>query len=87
MFPDFFRHKFKEVKSFLRIMKGKATGNDRERAAGVEDALRNMKKEQKTYENERDDAYRGIDLDTKRYQPDPQEKVLKESGGQDISAI
>lgn len=87
MFPDFFRHKFKEVKSFLRIMKGKATGNDRERAAGVDDALKNMKEEQKTYEKEREEAYRGIDPDTKRFQPDPEEKVLRESGGQDISAI
>lgn len=87
MFPDFFKHKLKEVKSFLRIVKGKATGNDQERANGVDDALRNMKEEQKTYQTEKDNAYAGIDPDTKRYQEDPQEKVLRESGGQDISAI
>lgn len=87
MFPDFFKHKFKEVKSFVRIMKGKVSGNDQERLQGVDDALKNMKDEQRTYEEERREAYNGIDPDTKRFQPDPQEKVLKESGGQDISAI
>lgn len=87
MFPDFFKHKAKEVKSFLKIMKGKVSGNDQERVKGVEDALRNTKDEQKTYQAERDNAYAGIDPDTKRYQPDPEEKVLRESGGQDISAI
>lgn len=87
MFPNFFSHKLKEVKSFVKIMKGKVTGNDQERIQGVNDALKNLKDEQKTYEEERQHAFDGIDPDTKRYQPDPQEKVLKESGGQDISAI
>lgn len=87
MFPNFFQHKLKEVKSFLRILKGKATGNDQDRVQGVNDALKNMKDEQKNYEEERQHALNGIDPDSKRYQPDPQEKVLRESGGQDISAI
>lgn len=80
MFPDFFKYKFREVKSFLRIMKGKVTHDDQERIAGVNDALKNMQDEKAVYQKEEQDAYNGIDPDTKRYQPD-------QESGRDISAI
>jgi hypothetical protein len=90
MFPQFFQNKFKEVKSFFRIMKGKVSADDRERVRGVDDAIKNLERERDVYEQERLDALSGIDPDTKRYQDEKEtqeEKVLKQSGGQDISAI
>lgn len=92
MFPQFFKNKMREVGSFLRIMKGKATGNDQERAKGVDEALNAMKDEKKVYQQEKDEALRGVDTDfsnryKKDHQGDPRDKVIRESGGQDISAI
>lgn len=92
MFPEFFKNKMREVGSFLRIMKGKATGNDHERARGVDEALNAMKDEKKVYLKEKGEAERGIDSDiSARYRrehpADPSDKVIRESGGQDISAI
>jgi hypothetical protein len=76
MFPNFFKHKLSEVKSFF---KGKRHEHNRD-VDNVDDVEIN-------YQKARQDAFPGFDPDTKRYQEDPQEKVLKESGGQDISAI
>ena len=76
MFPGFFKHKLTEVKSFL---KGKR-GNQNREMNKVDDVEVN-------YQKARQEAFPGFDPDTKRYQEDPQEKVLRESGGQDISAI
>ncbi|MFP5386955.1 MAG: hypothetical protein ACLGHN_12810 [Bacteriovoracia bacterium] len=88
MFPEFFQNKVKEVRGFLKIMKGKLKSDDRERLRGVEDSLKNLERERHIYEDERLKALNGIDPDTKRYQEEqPDEKVLKQSGGQDISAI
>lgn len=68
----FFLHKMREVGSFLKIVKGKATGDSKQRLEGVDDALNAMKDEKQDYEEEKSKA---------------QDKVLRESGGQDISAI
>jgi len=77
MFPEFFKNKMREVGSFLKIMRGKATGNDQKRQEGVDDALNAMRDEKQVYLNEKREAQRGVDSD----------KVIRESGGQDISAI
>lgn len=92
MFPEFFKNKMREVGSFLKIMRGKATGNDEKRKEGVDDALNAMKDEKKVYLKERKEAESGVDSDVneryRREHPmDPADKVLRESGGQDISAI
>jgi hypothetical protein len=75
MSPKFFFHKMREVASFLKIMRGKATGNKKDRLEGVDDALNAMKNEKKFY------------LDENQQPQSGQDKVLRESGGQDISAI
>lgn len=92
MFPEFFKHKMREVGSFLKIMRGKAIKNDKLRAEGVNDALNSMKDEKKVYLKEKEEAARGLDTDiSDRYRREhpinPADKVLRESGGQDISAI
>lgn len=80
MSPKFFFHKMREVASFLKIMRGKATGNKKDRVEGVDDALNAMKDEKKVYLDEKREAL--------NQQPQAgQDKVLRESGGQDISAI
>lgn len=84
MFPTFFKHKMREVGSFLRIMKGKVTGNREERRKGVDQALNAMKDERRVYEKQKEDASRDRDSDILGK---GQDKVLRESGGQDISAI
>ncbi len=76
----FFFHKMREVGSFLKIMRGKVTGNTKDRVEGVDDALKAMKDEKEQYLDEKQQAL--------NKQPQAsQEKVLRESGGQDISAI
>jgi uncharacterized protein YjbJ (UPF0337 family) len=92
MFPEFFMHKMREVKSFLKIMRGKATGNKKDRVEGVDDALNAMKDEKKVYQREKNEARSGRDEEyTERYASehisDPRDKIARESGGQDISAI
>ncbi len=89
MFPEFFKNKMREVGSFLKIMRGKATGNDQKRAEGVDDALNAMKDEKKVYKKERNEALSGVDSDinTRFRNEHPADKVIRESGGQDISAI
>lgn len=92
MFPEFFKNKMREVGSFLKIMRGKVTGDDQKRAEGVDDALNAMKDEKKVYQKEKKEAQSGIDSDVNvRYRMDhpidPADKVIRESGGQDISAI
>lgn len=58
MKPIFFFYKMREVKSFLKIMSGKLTGNNERRIKGVNEALSNMKDEQKVYLDERKKAQR-----------------------------
>lgn len=53
MKPIFFFYKMREVKSFLKIMSGKLTGNNERRIKGIDEALSNMKDEQKVYLDER----------------------------------
>lgn len=72
MNANFFKNKMKEVRSFFKIMKGKATSRPQERVEGVNEALRSMEEEKQEYLKEREAA---------------ENKVLRESGGQDISAI
>lgn len=80
MSPKFFFHKMREVASFLQIMKGKATGNKKDRVKGVDNALNAMKDEKQVYLDEKQQALNEM--------PEAgQDKVLRESGGQDISAI
>ena len=81
MFPTFFKNKMREVGSFLRIMKGKATGDDSERIKGVDQALDAMKDEKKVYLKEKEEAKRGVESD--------KGKVTRESNqnAPDISAI
>jgi hypothetical protein len=86
MFPKFFKHKMREVGSFLKIMKAKATNNDQQRAEGVDDALRAIKEERRVYQEEKEDAQRGVDRDTKR-KSRPNEKILRTEVDRDISAI
>lgn len=84
MFPTFFKHKAKEVLSFLHIMKGKVTGNDEVRKQGVDEALSAMDKEREVYLREKKEAERNIDSDV------PGRKNSDNSSrdsGQDISAI
>ena len=80
MSPQFFIHKMREVASFLKIMRGKATGNKKDRVVGADNALRAMKDEKEVYLDERRQALNEIPKAGK-------DKVLRESGGQDISAI
>jgi Sec-independent protein translocase protein TatA len=92
MFPTFFKHKMRKVGSFLRIVKGKVTGNDQERARGVDQAMNAMKDEKKVYQKEKNEARSGVDSDLNKrsrqdYPQEAQDKVIRESGGQDISAI
>ncbi len=84
MFPTFFKHKAKEVLSFLHIMKGKVTGNDEVRKQGVDEALRAMDKEREVYLREKREAERNIDSDVSgRKNSDNSSR----DSGQDISAI
>jgi hypothetical protein len=53
MKPIFFFHKIREVKSFLKIMSARLSGNNRKRIEGVNEALRNMKDEKQVYLDER----------------------------------
>lgn len=85
MFPKFVKHKMREVGSFLKIKRGKATKNNQERAEGVNDALQAMKDEQSVYQEENQDALRGVDRDSKRKRPN--EKILRTEVDRDISAI
>lgn len=68
----FFFHKMKEVGNFLKILRGKATNDSQKRIEGVDGALNAMKDEKQDYEEEKSKA---------------EDKVLRESGGQDITAI
>ena len=63
MFPEFFVHKAKEVLSFLHIMKGKATGDDKTRMKGVDEALNAMDEERQIYLKEKKEADRKVDSD------------------------
>ncbi|MCM2351661.1 MAG: hypothetical protein NDI69_16710 [Bacteriovoracaceae bacterium] len=72
MNANFFKNKMKEVGSFLKIMKGKVKNRPQERVEGVNEALRSMEGEKQEYLKEKEAA---------------ENKVLRESGGQDISAI
>ena len=45
MVPKFFKHTMREVGSFLRIMKGKATKNDQARFHPEDDALREVNRD------------------------------------------
>lgn len=71
MSPKFFFHKMREVASFLKIMRGKVTGNQKDRVEGVDDALNAMKDEKKVYLDEKREAL----------------NEMQPQAGQDISAI
>lgn len=80
MNPKFFFHKMREVRSFFKIIKGKVIGSKKDRVNGVDDALKAMNDERQVYLDEKQKAL--------HEQPQSgQEKVFRESGGQDISAI
>lgn len=53
MKPILFFYKFREVKSFIKIMSARFSGNQKKRIEGVNEALRNMKDEKKVYLDER----------------------------------
>lgn len=56
MSPKFFFHKMREVASFLKIMKGKASGNKKDRVKGVDNALNAMRDEKEVYLDEKRQA-------------------------------
>jgi uncharacterized protein YjbJ (UPF0337 family) len=56
MFPQFFMHKFREVQSVIQIIRGKLTGNPELRIKGVNNALKSMQDERKTYLQEKKEA-------------------------------
>jgi hypothetical protein len=58
MFPQFFVHKYKEVLSVLQILRGKLTGDPQMRIIGVNNALKAMQEERKTYLEEKKSAKR-----------------------------
>ena len=82
MNAKFFFHKMREVKNFLKIVRGKAKGEPHDRVKGVDGALNAMEDEKRVYLEEKNKA-----LQEEREARTPQDKVLRESGGQDISAI
>ncbi|HXH75676.1 MAG TPA: hypothetical protein VNJ08_11955 [Bacteriovoracaceae bacterium] len=89
MSPKFFFHKMREVASFLQIMKGKITGNDKERVEGVNNALNAMKDEKEVYLEEKEDAQKSRHR-TRARKSSSKEKVIRESNRdieRDISAI
>lgn len=65
------------LRGLFKGIKGKKKTSDQDR--------KKLERERQIYEDERLKSLEGIDPDSKRYQDD--EKVLKQSGGQDISAI
>ena len=81
MSPKFFFHKMREVAGLMKIIRAKVTGNRKDRVEGVNNALNAMEDEKKVYLDEKREA-----LNEKQPQAG-QEKVLREAGGQDISAI
>ncbi len=82
MFPEFFVHKAKEVLSFLHIMKGKATGDDKTRMKGVDEALNAMDEEREVYLKEKRDASRKVDPDVPLRNKNGQDEPSR-----DVSAI
>lgn len=82
MFPEFFIHKAKEVLSFLHIMKGKVTGDDKTRMKGVDEALNAMDEERDTYLKERQEASNKVDSDVPM-----RKKNVRGDLGRDVSAI
>jgi len=77
MSPKFFVHKMKEVARFLEIMRGKVFGTKKDRVQVDDEAISDEKK---------------VYLDKKRQALDEmpqagQDKVYRNTGGQDISAI
>ncbi len=83
MFPEFFKHKAKEVLSFLQIMKGKVTKDDKARQKGVDEALKAMDEERRVYLKEKEEAAHNTDSDL----PTRQKRKDSRDYGRDISAI
>jgi hypothetical protein len=81
MFPEFFKHKLKEIGSFLKIVGGKVTRDKEQQIQGAESALEASDEIRQDYLDEKRSAEREKQPET------GQEKVLRESCGQDISAI
>ncbi len=86
MFPTFFKHKMREVASFLQIVRGKVTGNPQDRVKGVDHALEAMNDERRVYEKEKEEALRGETSDPMIDRSAEIDKPVRESN-QDISAI
>ena len=63
MNPKFFLYKFREVRSFLQIMRGKLSGNRQDRIKGVDHALESMEKEKKIYQEEKENAQKETNRD------------------------
>lgn len=72
MNTHFFKNKMKEVRNFLKIIRGRVKKDPRERLEGTKGALQAVEEEKKEYLREKQEA---------------ENKVLREAGGQDISAI
>lgn len=87
MFPDFFIHKFREVGSFIEILKGRIMGDSKVRLSGVENALKAMKDERKVYEKERRDALRRPMAAPIDQTGEMIDRPVRESENRDISAI
>ena len=76
---NFFKHKMKEVKSFLKLVTGKAVNNEELKEEGAQEALSAMNQERKHYESE---------LTPKVKKTKHRPKIKRDqSNGRDISAI
>lgn len=90
MFPQFLRYKKKEMKGFLRMIRGKLTGDDRARMLGASEALMALEEERDIYLREKAEAERRVHPDLGSYKAGehfvPEDKVTRESNNRDISA-
>lgn len=87
MFPSFFRHKKRELSGFLHILRGKLTGDDRERLKGANEALNALEDERDIYLREKRAAEMKVEPDLGGYKTSvPQDKVQREINNRDISA-
>lgn len=90
MFPEFLRHKKREMKGFLHMIRGKLTSDDRARMIGANEALMALEEERDIYLKEKTEAEKRIHPDIGSYKADehsvPEDKVMRESNNRDISA-
>jgi hypothetical protein len=100
MNPMIFVHKMREVRSFLNIVIGKITMNNKKRIKAATEALKEIEKERQLYEKEllkalsardkhRKKTIVDIEIDVVQNEKPSafQEKVQRESPFRDISAI